>query len=87
MSMLTVEIVDVMLLITAVDEKIWSLQKELDETSEDHEMYGYNEEEQVRFMTLAAKLKDAYVQASGEYPDLEPYSSMVRPGIPGRAEG
>ncbi len=84
--MLTVGIVDVMLLITAVDDKIWALQKELDESNEDDEMYAYTEEEQVRYMTLAAKLKDAYTQSAGEYPDLEPYASMVRPGVPGQTQ-
>lgn len=85
MTMFDAGIVEVMLLITAVDDKVWALQTELDGMSIDDEMYGYTEEEQARYMTLASSLREAYerAQASGEYPGLQAYSHFVRPGIPG----
>ncbi len=82
--MIDATIIDLMLLVTAVDDKIWHIQEELDSTDEDDPMYGYNEEEQARYMTLAAKLKRSYLEAAAADPTLQDYATLIRPGMPGR---
>ena len=82
--MYDLNIIDIMHLVTAVDDKVWHLQSELDSADPDDSMAGYLEEEQARYMTLAAKLKQIYLHESANDHDPQAYETLIRGGVPGR---
>lgn len=64
--------------VLAVDEKVWALKAQIDQSDDDDSEAGYLEDEMLSFMKAADDLRVAYEQALKLSNNLPPYETLVR---------
>jgi hypothetical protein len=67
-----------MMAIQAVDEKIWALKAQIDQTDEDDDGIGYVADEMLSYMKAAHNLRTSYENALKPSDSLPPYAKLVR---------
>ncbi|WP_338846347.1 hypothetical protein V8J88_21625 [Massilia sp. W12] len=76
--MFSVDIINMMLIITAIDDKIHLLEQQLEHGDEDDPMLPWIEEELFRYSTLASELRLAYLQEREKNPVLQDYATLIK---------
>lgn len=67
-----------MVTIQVLDEKIWSMKAQVDQTDANDDGLADLEDELLSYTVVAQELRASYEEALGESGNLPPYSELVR---------